>query len=678
MELFERILIFASASPNLILDEAVSRNAHDLALNGILYPHELDVKVHFPGLWVQGDIFRAVTGVEGVCSLEEQIQKIRSQCRASQSKITTLLLSLGGAALHIEAMRAIQHALSSFFNTPVSFFFAYNRQDIVIENDIAWSSLHGRQVRQVQQVPQAVDYKQHIEELYQAFGRENVTLYFLEDNAGDRENVQKALFYSLGFTGSQLASSGIQISQPRYTLRIPPPFWAFCGIANSLGSERCFRGYWLQEAARYAAQFASWDTEPVLLDYEKRLEALRGVEESNAALAASLGKSCLFQPPEQDGRPLFTGLTIETAFKVAGRLDRDFAAARMAEFDAAPIQHMTREQRLCRRALHDALAPPSATPLPHRGLPPRLSVLTLAYNHASYIAECMEGVIAQQTDFPIQHIIADDASDDGTQDIILDYAARYPHIVPVFQKTRSRGPENVRALFNAARTEYVALCDGDDYFTDPAKLQTQVDLLDAHKDYALCFHVVRVVHEDGSRPERLYPPEEILPCGVRSFYYLVDLIRNNFIQTNSVMYRWRFSGGLPDWFRADITPSDRYWHLLHAQMGKIGFINKVMSVYRRHEKSVFYLSEIDALKHRANFGLREIKVWDAINRHFKQKYESIILDMISHIFADCLLYDTRQEEEGIIEEPMLHKLSDKYPDFAWHFLASLQKISAKD
>ena len=373
----------------------------------------------------------------------------------------------------------------------------------------------------------------------------------------------------------------------------------------------------------------------------------------------------------------FPGLTDDEAFRLAKLLPQEHVDV-LIKGPHLSEQYQTYGARQCLRALQKA----HGEHMPSTGMSfsmvappqPRVSVLTLSYNHAAYIGECIESVIAQQTSFPIQHIIADDGSDDGTQDIILSYAAKYPHIVPMFQKNRSRGTRNIYAMFDMARTEYVALCDGDDYFTDPSKLQSQVDLLDAHPDYALCFHMVRVVYEDGSRPERLYPPEDILPRGIRPFYYLVDLIRNNFIQTNAVMYRWRFQNGLPDWFRPDIAPADRYWHLLHAEMGKAGFINKVMSVYRRHKKGVFYLSEIDALKHRASVGRREIEVWDVINKHFNRKYESIILDMINHIFADCLLYDTRQAEEGITEEPVLNKLADKYPDFARHFLASLDRV----
>jgi len=160
--------------------------------------------------------------------------------------------------------------------------------------------------------------------------------------------------------------------------------------------------------------------------------------------------------------------------------------------------------------------------------------------------------------------------------------------------------------------------------------------------------VAHVVYEDGSNREGLFPPERYLPRGVRPFYYLSDLIRHNLIQTNSVMYRWRFKDGLPDWFRTDIMPGDWYWHLLHAEQGKIGFINKVMSVYRRHGKGAYYLSEIDRLKHRARVGMSEMEVYDVINRHFGKRFEPELLKHAYGVFMDCRRYDReRAAEEGI-------------------------------
>jgi glycosyltransferase involved in cell wall biosynthesis len=423
-------------------------------------------------------------------------------------------------------------------------------------------------------------------------------------------------------------------------------------------------------------RFADWQPFYGVYSPGERAEFVAPHEKDNSVLAAMLGKKTLFSPvdPDEPWEP-FTGLTEASALRVAERLDRDFACERMAEMDAAPLRYLTREQRVVRQALHDACDPPfAAPPMRSRAKEPKLSVLTPTYNHADFIGQCIESVLAQRVNFPLQHIIADDGSDDGTQDIILDYAAKYPHIVPVFQKARSYGAGNLRALFDMARTEYAAVCDGDDYFTDPEKLQTQVDFLDKHKDCGLCFHIVRVTYEDDPGRERLYPPVEGLPRGVRPFYYLSDLVKCNLIQTNSVMYRWRFKDGLPDWFRTDLMPGDWYWHLLHAETGKIGFINKVMSVYRRHRKGVYYLSEVDKLKHRATVGKSEIEVYDVINKHFKGTYESALLDLINGVFSECLLYDAqRAEKDGA--EPVLSKLCDAYPKFARHFLNSLKSVN---
>lgn len=306
----------------------------------------------------------------------------------------------------------------------------------------------------------------------------------------------------------------------------------------------------------------------------------------------------------------------------------------------------------------------------------RCSVLTLTYNHAPYIAQAIESVLMQETDFPVRHIIVDDGSDDGTRDIVLEYAAKHSQVVPIFRPLRAKpwpcGPNgNVRILFESARTEYVALCDGDDYFTDVKKLQKQVDFLDAHKDCALCFHIVRVTYEDDPDDVYFYPPVQGLPRGIRPFYYLSDLVKCNLIQTNSVMYRWRFRSGLPNWFRLCLTPADWYWHLLHAELGKIGFINEEMSVYRRHKGGIYNLSKTDRLKHRATTGLKELEVYDVVNRHFERRFEPFLVNLACGVFADCLMYDTeRAEEEGF--EPVLPQMCDAYPEFARRFLRAIK------
>lgn len=152
-----------------------------------------------------------------------------------------------------------------------------------------------------------------------------------------------------------------------------------------------------------------------------------------------------------------------------------------------------------------------------------LSVITLAYNQEKYIADCIESVASQQTNFRFKHIILDHASQDSTPDIISRYAKKYGHIAPVRMPTHRRSGENVRTLFSVMDTPYVAVCVGDDYFNDPLKLQKQVDFLEKYQECALCFHPVDVIYEDGS-PSRVYPPEDMLPGGVRRFYTISGMM----------------------------------------------------------------------------------------------------------------------------------------------------------
>ena len=142
---------------------------------------------------------------------------------------------------------------------------------------------------------------------------------------------------------------------------------------------------------------------------------------------------------------------------------------------------------------------------------PKITVLCLAYNHASYIKDALEGFVSQKTRFSFEVIVHDDASTDGTADIIREYARRYPEIIkPVFQKENqySRGVAiGPTFCFPLVRGEYVALCEGDDYWTDPLKLQLQADALDAHPEVDLCTHGALVTQNGkfhGYMPSRLW------------------------------------------------------------------------------------------------------------------------------------------------------------------------------
>lgn len=369
-------------------------------------------------------------------------------------------------------------------------------------------------------------------------------------------------------------------------------------------------------------------------------------------------------------------INAEDAQELVALLTPDFRKLLVADIDQAGLKYKAQDKRNALGALLLAeklidedefkklTAHPQGAHLPIfkdsiievSDAPPIVAVLTLCYNQKDFIEENILSVMAQKTNFPVVHIISDDASTDGTQEILKKYATQYPHIHLLINE-RNDLPQSIINIFNQAKTPYVALCDGDDYFIDPLKLQSQVDLLEANPSYGLCFHLVKILYENHPEVEHIYPKESSLSRGVRKHYYLVDLMRSNPIQTNSVMYRWRFREGLPVWFNSYLCPGDWYWHLLHAECGKVGFINKVMSVYRRHKSGLFYKTAHDVAAHRRRYGMREIGLYEHLNLHFEGRYEKIMYYQILRVFKYML-----DDAENTEDKSAFEAIVKAYPD----------------
>ena len=139
---------------------------------------------------------------------------------------------------------------------------------------------------------------------------------------------------------------------------------------------------------------------------------------------------------------------------------------------------------------------------------PLVSVLTLAYNQAPYIRECLDGILMQKTNFAFELLIHDDASTDGTADIIREYEAKYPDIVKPIYQTENQYSKGVKISstyqFSRAKGKYIAMCEGDDYWTDPLKLQKQVDFMEANPEYSLCFHNAKVIYQDEDKESHIF------------------------------------------------------------------------------------------------------------------------------------------------------------------------------
>ncbi|MDR2502989.1 MAG: glycosyltransferase [Deltaproteobacteria bacterium] len=256
-------------------------------------------------------------------------------------------------------------------------------------------------------------------------------------------------------------------------------------------------------------------------------------------------------------------------------------------------------------------------------MPPKLTILCIAYNQERFLPQTLEGFIRQETSFPFEAIVADDCSTDGSAEVIREYARRRPDIIkPIFRERNLGIYENLAATFSLARSEYAALCEGDDYWTDPEKLQMQVDYLESHPASSLCFHHTQVIHEDGplTGTSSVYPQE--LPHAPPLL--LNDLLQGNFMQTASVTYRWRFrQDDLRLCLPPDILPLDWFLHLLHAELGEIGFIPKVMAVYRRHSGGCWWNDGEGRFIQKNS--LAKIRFYQAVMRRFGFKHPALDL-----------------------------------------------------
>ena len=220
----------------------------------------------------------------------------------------------------------------------------------------------------------------------------------------------------------------------------------------------------------------------------------------------------------------------------------------------------------------------------------KASVSLITYNHAPFIAQAIESVLQQQTAFDFELLIGEDDSTDGTREIVKSYQARYPDKIRLLLNDRKNvvyvngkptGQWNFVNNIRNTRGEYVALLDGDDYWTSPSKPQKQVDFLDKNRDCALCFHNVQIL-EPGDPPRWTLQYTEPL----RERYGLEDLMKGNFMHTCSVVFRAGLFGDFPPWiFKCPM--GDWPLHVLNARHGRIGSLDEVMGVYRKHASGLW-------------------------------------------------------------------------------------------
>ena len=214
---------------------------------------------------------------------------------------------------------------------------------------------------------------------------------------------------------------------------------------------------------------------------------------------------------------------------------------------------------------------------------PLLSIVCLAYNHASFIRKALESFLQQETDFPFEVIVHDDASTDTTAAIIADYAARYPSIIkPIYQTQNqfSLGEPFSMRLFARAGGKYIAYCEGDDYWTDPTKLQQQVDFLEQHRDYVITFHDAFMFNSQGI----IQSPQ--LTGKLRKDATALELMQGRPLSTLTVCFRNLIQELPPELLGVKVL--DICWWSLLGAYGKGKFMEEISpAAYRVHEGGIF-------------------------------------------------------------------------------------------
>jgi glycosyltransferase involved in cell wall biosynthesis len=252
-----------------------------------------------------------------------------------------------------------------------------------------------------------------------------------------------------------------------------------------------------------------------------------------------------------------------------------------------------------------------------------VSIYCMAYNHEKYIADAIESFLMQKTNFAYEILIHDDASTDRTAEIIKEYTSRYPDLMkPIYQTENqySKGARPGKYNRERAQGKYMAICEGDDYWTDPLKLQKQVDYMEKHPECSLCVHAAFRVSPDKTklksavRPnqgDKIYSVEEVILEGGGLF------------ATNSMLYPAVFNYNRPNFFE-DAPIGDYPLAIYLALHGTVYYIDEFMSVYRVGVKGSWTERILKNTEKRVAYFEKRADMLNKINRYSGYKYDNTL------------------------------------------------------
>lgn len=274
-----------------------------------------------------------------------------------------------------------------------------------------------------------------------------------------------------------------------------------------------------------------------------------------------------------------------------------------------------------------------------------VSVTCTTFNHEKFIAKAVDSFLMQITNFPYEILIGEDCSTDQTRSIVDEYLKKYPEKIRLITSESNVGARNnsIR-LVKAAKGKYIAECEGDDYWTDPYKLQRQVDYMEANTDCSMCFHSAQIVHESDQptgRGIRPYKKSQISP--------IQDIILGGggFCPTPSLFYPRLLMDNPPDYYLS-APVGDYPMQMYLASQGSVFYMDKSMCAYRIGVKGswthrISFGKDIRLKIAQVNDGI--IHLLDGFNKSTNRSYEKEVEQVKEKLMYELLLLNNNTKEQ---------------------------------
>ncbi|WP_312991611.1 glycosyltransferase family 2 protein [Chryseobacterium flavum] len=281
-----------------------------------------------------------------------------------------------------------------------------------------------------------------------------------------------------------------------------------------------------------------------------------------------------------------------------------------------------------------------------------VSVIMITYGHEKYITESINGILSQQLDAEIELIISDDCSPDNTDSIVRNIIDTHPngHWIKYIRHTQNKGAiPNFVWTISQAKGKYIAICEGDDYWTDPLKLQKQVDFLEGNKDFVLCFHKVKILKPTGELVD------DFITKIPENFEQRETLAKKlNYIHTPSVLFRNVIQSEIDSLEFKSAPIGDYFLYMILTKYGKIGYLEDCMAVYRY---GVGIFSSLNRMKH------IKVNILLFTNLYSYEKDPIIKKIFYKHLLDALSLIDEEFKKKDNILNTRRHKLIEKIYKF---------------